>query len=330
MTPEQLLDRQADLADTTARPRYRKLMTAIISSQSKGAPEPDRAAESITAHTSTLARAAYAYRVTHDMCTVVQHAAAQLDASDVFDHDLAPTQVGLVHFDQPLPMLDARGNTMLLHWLLWGPAAEVSERTGLVTHGTVSLWFNDQDELPDYYGAQVLHSIAHVRDKARRDEAQRELGRWGLAAAELTRNGVTVGTDTTPLDPEHALAILADGDTPMPHTNTTRYIHALWLLLGQTITTVEREHVRKTAGRLAERRGVNPAVTVVRLRRSESPHAGERRVDWAARWLVRGHWRWQPYGPGREERRRIWITGYVKGPDGLPLRVRNHVYSLDR
>ena len=37
------------------------------------------------------------------------------------------------------------------------------------------------------------------------------------------------------------------------------------------------------------------------------------------RWVVRGHWRNQPWGPGRELRRPVYILPHIKGPDGAPL-----------
>jgi len=43
------------------------------------------------------------------------------------------------------------------------------------------------------------------------------------------------------------------------------------------------------------------------------------------RFLVRGHWTHQPYGPNRALRRLIYIEPYVKGPDGAPLTTRDKV-----
>ena len=37
------------------------------------------------------------------------------------------------------------------------------------------------------------------------------------------------------------------------------------------------------------------------------------------RWIVRGHWTHQAYGPGRESRRLQYIEPYIKGPEGAPL-----------
>lgn len=37
------------------------------------------------------------------------------------------------------------------------------------------------------------------------------------------------------------------------------------------------------------------------------------------RFMVRGHWRQQPHGPGMAERRLVWITPYYKGPEVADL-----------
>lgn len=36
-------------------------------------------------------------------------------------------------------------------------------------------------------------------------------------------------------------------------------------------------------------------------------------------WIVRGHWRQQPVGEGRRQRRTTWVPSHVKGPEGAPL-----------
>ncbi|MDP3426840.1 MAG: hypothetical protein Q8S17_05625, partial [Humidesulfovibrio sp.] len=33
------------------------------------------------------------------------------------------------------------------------------------------------------------------------------------------------------------------------------------------------------------------------------------------RFMVRGHWRHQPHGPGAQKRKLIWIRPHYKGPD---------------
>ncbi len=50
--------------------------------------------------------------------------------------------------------------------------------------------------------------------------------------------------------------------------------------------------------------------------------AAHMRTGWKlrSRYVVRGHWRSQPCGPGRAERKRIWIAPHWKGPHGDALR----------
>jgi hypothetical protein len=71
---------------------------------------------------------------------------------------------------------------------------------------------------------------------------------------------------------------------------------------------------------------------VVQLRKTEYK-SGEksddgRFIDWSHRWVVGGHWRWQPYKDNTKKR--IWIAPYVKGPDDKPLVMKDKVYVLAR
>ena len=50
----------------------------------------------------------------------------------------------------------------------------------------------------------------------------------------------------------------------------------------------------------------------------ETAKAGDRNTP-GHRWVVRGHWRNQPYGKKRAKRRVQWVESYIKGPDGAPL-----------
>lgn len=73
-------------------------------------------------------------------------------------------------------------------------------------------------------------------------------------------------------------------------------------------------------------------VTCASLRRrrylSESEREAEAR-EYSHRWIVRGHMRNQPIGPrntaGGQERMRVWIAPYVKGPEGKPLVLKDRV-----
>ena len=56
---------------------------------------------------------------------------------------------------------------------------------------------------------------------------------------------------------------------------------------------------------------------------------GQRKAMPKVQWLVRGHWRWQPYGPKRSLLRRQFIEPYWKGPESAPILTRSHVLEND-
>lgn len=114
-----------------------------------------------------------------------------------------------------------------------------------------------------------------------------------------------------------------------------RWLAALWLLARQVnVSDRVTEMPDRPARRRSERAKMDPRVTVVKLRRlrepsDHDPGDGPGR-EWHHRWIVGGHWRNQPFGPGRSLRRPVWIAPYVKGPEGLPLVARPKVKALVR
>jgi len=50
-------------------------------------------------------------------------------------------------------------------------------------------------------------------------------------------------------------------------------------------------------------------------------------LEYAKRFIVRGHWRNQPCGPDLAERKLTWIKPYYKGPEIADLVNRPYVVS---
>jgi hypothetical protein len=82
---------------------------------------------------------------------------------------------------------------------------------------------------------------------------------------------------------------------------------------------------------------VLPRVQVVALRKSERTTVGdapeERQAgarNYGCRWIVQGHPRMQVCGPGRKDRKLIWIDAHVAGPEDKPLRTKEKVYAVVR
>lgn len=104
-----------------------------------------------------------------------------------------------------------------------------------------------------------------------------------------------------------------------------RMAMSLWLLLGQTIITEEIVRPNKQALRRLKRIDASLLMEAryVTLRRSSlndgyGDGTGEG-FHYSHQWFVSGHWRKQPYGPGNQYTRTIWIHPHVKGPEGAPL-----------
>lgn len=331
VSPGDVLRMQMDLLHRLDDRRFRAhVATTYAMDQGHGVATDPRAVRTIEQNAARMGevlrqqvQTAYAYRVTEDMSLMVQQAASSLDGLDQWDRDLAPTGAGIVRFDRPLPITDIRGATMLVHWAIWGP---ISTEGG---HPSTMLTYWNDSRDPDDIGDSLLpEGIAEL------------LGYWRWCGSDLRIDGARLGpAEEQPS--EVVIKRLADeGQVAVPSTSSCRYMHALWLMLNQTITAVENEEPERQARRAAQRMRIPAQVSVVRLRRQEYAvrPEGESQVEWAHRWVVRGHWAWRKCGPDLAgavpyeggHRRRLWVQPYVKGPEGKPLVVTDKVYQLQR
>lgn len=275
-------------------------------------------------------RAAADYYVTADMVQLVRHAADSLDDEDFMDISLTPTSSGFVRFEVPISLIDVRGRTLKAHYLTWAPVAGSNDDAVLMT------WWNDAQD-PDDVEAEFVAGI-----EGSDAEFLRALGDWRWIGGDLCTTGRKLGPKVIVPSEKISQMVIAEGDTPSHEgTNMTRIAHALWLLLGQTITAVSEEKAERAVARRAMRKNLPSGVTVVQLRRVEHKGGlqGHAEVQWKHRWIVRGHWRWTHCGPKHrlaqevspgEYRARIWISPFVKGPEDAELVVTQKVYSLSR
>jgi hypothetical protein len=153
----------------------------------------------------------------------------------------------------------------------------------------------------------------------------------GLSGSTLQRLGEQVGW----LIPNHT-AQLRPGDLVEAESPASNIV-ATWLLIGQKLAETESVTVDKTIRKAYKRSGrPAPEVRLVRIRgavpaggrQSDGQARGEPGREREYRWWVRGHWRNQPYGPGRAERRLIYIDPQVRGPEGKPIKASTTVRVL--
>jgi hypothetical protein len=267
-------------------------------------------------HTGTMA--ADLYRVSPDMSMVIQQASSQFDESDRIDRTLCPSGCGLVYFEEPIMMRISSGKKpQPVHWLLW-----VWLKSGFLVMPFLDLSVN-----PDEEAMSFMNFV--------RPELRDMFGRWACRGVDLIRHGERLGGPLVDITPERAMQALRmrEGVTLTPSDNPARLLHALWLLLSEPnekTTQTEVEHLPKTTGRAAARAGVSGRITVVALRRGadSARQPGESTVERNVRWVVTGHWRWQRHGEGLKQRKRIWITAHVKGPEGKPIIHGEKIYDV--
>lgn len=136
--------------------------------------------------------------------------------------------------------------------------------------------------------------------------------------------GPNAGTRTAPRgSADHAALELALAAAVLFTSPTER---------GITATTATRTAVatgpKKTGPRA---RPVDVSVIDVRAPIAHTQSAtgtGRAPVEHDHRWTRRGHYRMQPFGPGRGQRRKQWIWPQVCGPEDKPLLTRPKVHVL--
>ncbi len=101
--------------------------------------------------------------------------------------------------------------------------------------------------------------------------------------------------------------------------------------------TQEPGHIERHARKRYEREfNLTPKVRIIALRRTArtvaepgEQHEGIRHLT--VRFIVKGHARLQPCGPGRAERKLIWIDAFKKGPDDAPFKEQDQkVFAVVR
>ena len=320
LRPTDVLDLRADLAtrldNASFRDIVRSVLEAGVSVHTVQSKQDFVMANALAQIAPSALAPAVNYYVSPDMCDLVAHAADMLDATDMADITIVPSPAGFAYFDKPIVIHDVRGDFVNVNAIVWRRTAN-----------DVMCWFfNDQYRHPDAAAQFVLEE----EDAA----ALRMIGRWGFIGCILYADGEQIG------DPIMSVSETAydhywkdRSEDPPSFDNPRRPIHALWMLLNQTLVSRDREFGDRRTAKRMKRMDVPNDVTVITLRRREVQHDGEgSQVEWSHRWLVRGFWRWQPFknDEGEWDHRRQWINPYIKGPADAPLVVTQKVNAFTR
>ncbi len=111
---------------------------------------------------------------------------------------------------------------------------------------------------------------------------------------------------------------------------------ATWLLIVQEAADVTTAEVDKAVRRTYARTNrPAPEVRIVRIRANSSTSPtgtrsapGDSGRSQTNRFWVSGHWRNQPYGPGKKLRRPVYISPFLRGPHDAPIKLSTTVRML--
>ena len=281
----------------------------------------------------SLLTGAYVYHVHQDMTDVITWAAAGLDETVTYSPEQLPTPVGFAYFDSPILLADVRGNNLHIHGLLWGP-------TQSIDGDPVTAIYSFSDA---YRASESPETIEALADASMTAEDLIKLGgRLQMQHMSYLSPGDEAGPAL--LEPPEG-AMLSEEWIPQEYANIDRVFIAFIKLLNQTLVKTAKPQIERHAAKRAKRQGLPQEVTTVTLRRVEYKHPDGETPDeptpteWSRRWIVRGHWRWQPCGPAHvlaEEdghgghHAHIYINPHVKGPEDKPLVVTERVYDVSR
>jgi len=271
-----------------------------------------------------FAQMAMPIKVEPTMVDLVSWVADDFADTEAIDMGLAPAPFGLVFLEKPIVCAGPDDLPVHIDWLLWG------QSYGQTYRGMAVCGFNDGGR-PDPLTARWL--------------AETRQAGYGAHPYHYVFMGAL--GDTLPLGPADDGPTFArpviyndvneDGDVVMSFAtwtgwNVNRWVYALWVVMNQEIADVREEHADRATKRRMARMRLPPAVSVIRLRRPANPHRQheEGHVEWQHHWIVRGHPRWQACGPGRRERKLIWVPMHTKGDLSKPLHQSKKVYDVAR
>lgn len=266
--------------------------------------------------------------MSHEMMDLVQRAMGDFDRSEPVAVEDCFIPHGFLVLPEPFMSRDINGKLMAQRAVMWR----------LDEWGCV--FVDESDEGFSYTfdkGAEGrvvptlrITTLSHVNDPD--DYTADEPGLYEMMLERGMEWGI-IHTTTIPLPLiSTAKEVRGEGDADAGWLTFWRVTQKL---MSERIVLSERRKAARPARREAQRFGFDAqAPRVIELRRPRTHEAdpdGERSRDvkWTHRWIVGGHWRQQWY-PSIGGHRQRWIGAYEKGPENLPLVIRERVWNWDR
>lgn len=281
--------------------------------------------------------------VSAEMTDVIQGIIREhLDGERVFHIDQGdiPSLTGFVYFDGPIPIPTIYSPTgyQNLRAVLWDQYAVAPNENGepRAYHGILER----AEERPVVIG-KILYTVCDTPNQEQRERYGPWKTRHWIPAPWGQRFDPWTARDSLAHDQDDSHFRddeLSEEEAEKDRADTVAAFDTLFKVITCWTRIIQEEipirHPRsKDYDKVMHKEGRPPAdVQVTHLRRyahSKDSH-GMAIVDWAYRWEVKGHYRWQRVGPGRQFVRQVWVSKHVRGPADKPLVRRDSVTSLDR
>lgn len=274
--------------------------------------------------------------VTPDMMDLTEYALPTFETEPLREDELL-IKNGFVYLPRPVHIKDVRGKRLGLRAIGWAQAmfAGTELEDGTIQHhedpkrGVLVTFFSQFGDEDDYFPHPQDPEVLSA-GRAYWEDALMIAHQLPLVYGEDIRADLSATRVVHMTDPEGD-AVLDQEAIVMSAHDAFRLCQVLWRMMAQRVAVGFRSRApRGQRKRLAKAGMAEKYVTVVTLRRpKQQPSEEHHHVEWQRRWIVSGHWRWQPYGDGTH--RQIWIAPYVKGPDDKPLVIRGaRVFRLAR
>lgn len=281
--------------------------------------------------TSTLWNAEPIY-VTTEMMDLLEAAWPSFQPEIFHEEDMF-LPWGFAYLARPIVLKDVRGVGVAHRAVAWQPARREEDQRPATY---VSTWANMDDNVDEYLRYESEANRAAMRAYFGQAMALNYATpmMYGLTVHQMLEKGFEERAASYDQGTVFRGVPGPGSQEEIEHATVTMlsFLQCLWRMLGQQVAIGFKQRPPRAQRRRLEReRFPEKYITVVTLRRPRRPaHEDDERhpVEWSQRWIVSGHWRWQPYKDGV---RQIWISPYVKGPEDKPLVVRGaRVFRLAR
>lgn len=134
------------------------------------------------------------------------------------------------------------------------------------------------------------------------------------------------------IDSQEDREMLAVG-TYLQHVRLLRWAYSVWYFMQQRVSTKERAFPDRAMRKRLNLEKEQKFVDIITLRASEKQKEDANREEASrhvgVRFWVRAHWRKQWY-PSEGVNKPLWISSYVKGPDGAKFVGPTKLFSMSR